>query len=118
MLTYIIVAEVGYMVGGFWLGNRLAITGAILHIINDALMTLCVFLAAGTILYQVKNDAFVNLKGLFRKMPFSMAAFVIGALSIIGVPPTCGFSANGILYQALLQPGIMDLWWHCYSTAL
>ena len=46
MLTYIVVAEVGYMVGGFWLGNRLGISGAILHIVNDAVMTLCVFLAA------------------------------------------------------------------------
>ena len=105
MLTYIIVAEVGYMVGGFWLGNRLAITGAILHIINDALMTLCVFLAAGTILYQVKNDAFVNLKGLFRKMPFSMAAFVIGALSIIGVPPTCGFFSKWYLISGAIAAG-------------
>ncbi|MBW1835579.1 MAG: monovalent cation/H+ antiporter subunit D family protein [Deltaproteobacteria bacterium] len=105
MLTYIIVAEVGYMVGGFWLGNRLAITGAILHIINDALMTLCVFLAAGTILYQVKNDDFVNLKGLFRKMPFSMAAFVIGALSIIGVPPTCGFFSKWYLISGAIAAG-------------
>jgi len=105
MLTYIIVAEIGYMVGGFWLGNRLAITGAILHIINDALMTLCVFLAAGTILYQVKNDDFANLKGLFRKMPFSMAAFVIGALSIIGVPPTCGFFSKWYLISGAIAAG-------------
>ena len=40
MLAYIVVAEVGYMVGGAWLGNRAGMTGAILHIVNDALMTL------------------------------------------------------------------------------
>ncbi|MBW2318774.1 MAG: monovalent cation/H+ antiporter subunit D family protein, partial [Deltaproteobacteria bacterium] len=47
MLTYIVVAEVGYMVGGAWLGNKAGMTGSILHIVNDALMTLCVFLAVG-----------------------------------------------------------------------
>lgn len=91
MLAYVIVAEVGYMVGGLWLGNRPAVTGAILHIVNDAAMTLCVFLFAGNILFKIKSDSFEDLKGLFRNMPFSMAAFVVGALSIIGVPPTCGF---------------------------
>lgn len=97
MLVYIIIAEVGYMVGGFWLGNRNGITGAILHIINDAAMTLCVFLAAGNIIFKLKKDSFDHLQGLFRKMPFSMAALVIGALSIIGVPPTCGFFSKWYL---------------------
>ena len=105
MLTYIIIAEVGYMVGGAWLGNRAAMTGAILHIVNDALMTLCVFLVVGNIVYKVKGYAFEDLKGLFRKMPFTMGAFVIGALSIIGVPPTCGFFSKWYLISGAIQAG-------------
>jgi multicomponent Na+:H+ antiporter subunit D len=105
MLTYIIIAEVGYMVGGAWLGNRAAMTGAILHIVNDALMTLCVFLVVGNIVYKVKGYAFEDLKGLFRKMPFTMGAFVIGALSIIGVPPTCGFFSKWYLITGAIQAG-------------
>jgi len=97
MLAYIIIAEVGYMVGGLWLGNRNGITGAILHIINDAAMTLCVFLVAGNIIFKLKQDSFDHLQGLFRKMPFSMTALVVGALSIIGVPPTCGFFSKWYL---------------------
>lgn len=91
MLTYIIVAEVGYMVGGFWLGNQMGITGATIHIINDAAMTLCLFMAAGAITYKIGDDSFDNLQGLFKKMPFTMIAFVIGAMAVIGIPPTCGF---------------------------
>ena len=105
MLTYIIVAEVGYMVGGAWLGNRVGMTGAILHIVNDALMTLCVFLVVGNIVYKVKGYAFEDLKGLFRKMPFTMGAFVIGAMSIIGVPPTCGFFSKWYLISGAIQAG-------------
>jgi len=105
MLTYVIVAEVGYMVGGAWLGNRAGMTGAILHIMNDALMTLCVFMAVGNIVYKLKGYAFDDLKGLVRKMPFTMGAFVIGALSIIGVPPTCGFFSKWYLISGAIQAG-------------
>ena len=105
MLAYIIVAEVGYMVGGVWLGNRAGMTGAILHIVNDALMTLCVFLVVGNIVYKVKGHAFEDLKGLLRKMPFTMGAFVMGALSIIGVPPTCGFFSKWYLISGAIQAG-------------
>jgi multicomponent Na+:H+ antiporter subunit D len=105
MLTYIIVAEVGYMVGGAWLGNRVGMTGAILHIVNDALMTLCVFMAAGNIVYKVKGVDFEDLQGLFRKMPFTMGAFVVGAMSMIGVPPTCGFFSKWYLISGAIQAG-------------
>ncbi|MEE8416489.1 MAG: monovalent cation/H+ antiporter subunit D family protein [Desulfobacterales bacterium] len=105
MLSYIMIAEIGYMVGGVWLGNRAGITGAILHIINDAAMTLCVFLVAGNILYRLPGDSFDNLKGLFRKMPFTMGAFVVGALSIIGVPPTGGFFSKWYLISGGIAAG-------------
>ncbi len=91
MLTYVIIAEVGYMVGGFWLGNSMGITGSIIHIINDAAMTLCLFMAAGAITYKVGSDSFENLQGLFKKMPLTMIGFVAGAMAVIGIPPTCGF---------------------------
>jgi multicomponent Na+:H+ antiporter subunit D len=97
MLTYIIVAEVGYMVGGVWLANQQGLTGAVLHILNDAMMTLCLFLVAGIVAYKIKGHRIESMKGLFRKMPFTMAAFVVGALAMIGVPPTCGFFSKWYL---------------------
>jgi len=105
MLAYIIVVEVGYMVGGFWLGNEAGMTGAVLHILNDAMMTLCLFLAAGTIASKISADTLRDLQGLFKKMPFTMTAFVVGALSIIGVPPTCGFFSKWYLLSGGIQAG-------------
>ncbi len=102
MLSYIIVAEVGYMVGGFWLGNQAGITGAILHIVNDAAMTLCVFLAVGNILHKSGTDSIDGLSGMFGKMPLSMAGLVAGGLSIIGVPPTCGFFSKWYLINGAI----------------
>lgn len=105
MLTYIIVAEVGYMVGGVWLANAQGMTGAILHIVNDALMTLCLFLAAAAIVHRTGSLEFDRLQGLYRKMPVTMAAFTVGAFSMIGVPPTCGFFSKWYLIQGGVEAG-------------
>jgi multicomponent Na+:H+ antiporter subunit D len=105
MLTYLIVAEVGYMVGGFWLATGYGITGAILHIVNDALMTFCLFAFAGIVVYKTGGHNLSDLQGLYRKMPVTMAAFTITALSMIGVPPTAGFFSKWYLILGAIQAG-------------
>ncbi len=105
LLCYVIIAEVGYMVGGFWLGNATAMTGAILHIVNDAAMTLCVFLAAGGLLTRLPDDRLESLQGLFKRMPVSMAALITAGLAIIGVPPFCGFFSKWYLISGALEVG-------------
>jgi len=105
MLTYLLISEVGYMVGGVWIGNRLGITGAILHILNDAMMMLCLFFVAGIIHYKLKSHDFDSFQGLFKKMPVTMGAFIVGALSMIGVPPTCGFFSKWYLILGAIEAG-------------
>ncbi|MFP4476089.1 MAG: complex I subunit 5 family protein [Desulfatibacillaceae bacterium] len=105
MAAYIIVSEVGYMVGGAWLGNRAGLTGATLHVLNDALMTLCIFMVVANVTWRIKSYAFKDLRGLFAKMPFTMMAFVAGGMSIIGVPPACGFFSKWYLIRGGLEAG-------------
>ncbi len=105
MLTYVILVEVGYMVGGFWLGNRSGMTGAILHLLNDVFMTLGAFMAVGNLLYRLPSCSFGELRDVFSKMPFSMGALVATALSIVGVPPTCGFFSKWYLLLGALEAG-------------
>jgi len=97
MLAYLIVAEVGYMVGGVWVFNYYGMIGSIFHIISDACMTLCLFLGAGLILQKCKTTHFEGLRGLFSKMPLTMTGFFVGGFSIIGLPPTCGFFSKWYL---------------------
>ena len=97
MLAYLIVAEVGYMVGGVWIYNYYGLIGSIFHVISDACMTLCLFLGAGLILRKAKTTHFDGLRGLFSKMPFTMFGFFVGGFSIIGLPPTCGFFSKWYL---------------------
>jgi multicomponent Na+:H+ antiporter subunit D len=97
MLTYILVSEVGYITLGIGLANRNGLTGAILHILNDAFMMLALFLVVGAIMYRSGKRETSQLRYLHRKMPFTMAVFVIAALSVIGIPPTCGFFSKWYL---------------------
>ena len=99
ILSYIIIMEVAYMVGGFFTGTQDGITGAAIHIINDAAMTLCLFIAAGAITTKLYEDDIRNFKGIFTKMPFTSIGFIGGALSVIGIPPTCGFFSKWYLIK-------------------
>jgi multicomponent Na+:H+ antiporter subunit D len=105
MLCYLIVAEVGYMVGGVWLGNHNGIVGASYHVISDAFMTLCLFLAAGIFFRRIGSHTIDEMEGLFSRMPITMAAFAVGALAMIGVPPTCGFFSKWYLVQGGIAAG-------------
>ncbi len=105
MLTYLIVAEVGYMVGGVWMANETAFVGAFYHVVSDAFMTLCLFLAAGAIIFQTGKHTIPEMEGLFRKMPWTMVGFTIAGLSMIGVPPTCGFFSKWYLISGAMEAG-------------
>ena len=105
MLTYVVVAEVGYMVGGLWLGNTTGMTGAILHLVNDVAMTLTVFLAAAALIQGMGGRSMDNLKGMFGRMPWTMAGLAAAGLAIIGAPPFCGFFSKWYLLLGAAQAG-------------
>ena len=105
MVCYIVVAEVGYIVGGIGLANQVAIKGAVLHLLNDSIMTLGLFTVAGIIAFKKNGHALSDFKGCFTTMPVTMTAFVIIALSIIGVPPTGGFFSKWYLIQGGIAAG-------------
>jgi multicomponent Na+:H+ antiporter subunit D len=103
MLSYLIVAEVGYMVGGAWLANQWGMTGALYHILADAFMTLCLFLAANILVKHRGATRIDQLEGLFREMPLVGAGFAVGALAMIGVPPTAGFFSKWFLIRGGIE---------------
>jgi len=87
------------------LGNELGMTGAILHIVNDALMTFALFLVVGNMVFKLGRLDLTDLQGLFGKMPWTMSGFVLAAFSIVGVPPTCGFFSKWYLILGAFEAG-------------
>ncbi len=105
MLTYIIVAEVGYMVGGVWLVNASGLSGATYHIMADGLMTACLFMAIGAIIFKTGDSSLEAMRGVFRKMPVTAGVFLVGAFAMIGIPPTCGFFSKWYLIKGGIEAG-------------
>ena len=105
MLAFLIIAEVGYMVGGVWLADEMGMIGAIYHIIADAFMTLCVFLFAGILFAKTGKRDLSAMDGQFKKMPLTLVGFLVGAFSLIGIPPTAGFFSKWYLVQGGINSG-------------
>jgi multicomponent Na+:H+ antiporter subunit D len=90
-LAYSTIAQLGYITLGAALLAPLSIAGAILHIVAHAFGKISLFFAAGAIYTSTGKNYVSELDGIGRVMPWTMAAFTLGALSVIGIPPTIGF---------------------------
>lgn len=106
-LAYSSVAQIGYMVLGISLVSVSGLTGGIVHLFNHALMKAALFMSLGCVAYRIGALSLSSMEGLGRKMPWTMGGFVIGALSLIGVPLTVGFVSKWFLITAALERG----WW-------
>ena len=91
MLAYSTISNIGYIVLGLGLASPYAVIGASVHVFNHALIKATLFLAAGSIIHQTGFRTLSDLRGIARTMPQTSAAMAIGAVSIVGLPPTAGF---------------------------
>ena len=103
MLAYSSVAQIGYIILGISLVSVTGLTAGIIHLFNHALMKGALFMAMGCIFYRLGSVHIRDLDGIARHMPWTMAAFVVGGLSLIGVPLTTGFISKWYLVQAALE---------------
>jgi multicomponent Na+:H+ antiporter subunit D len=105
MLAYSSVAQVGYMVIGIGFASTAGLSAAIVHLFNHAMIKGGLFLALGCVVLRLGSARLESLAGLGRRMPLTMFAFVLGGLSLIGVPLTAGFISKWVLVQAAIERG-------------
>jgi multicomponent Na+:H+ antiporter subunit D len=105
MLAYSSISQISYIGLGIGLANPLGVIGALLHILNHAFMKACLFLVAGSIRFQTNQWEVPRFAGLGKTMPWTMAAFTVSALSMIGVPPTAGFFSKWYLLLGGIDAG-------------
>jgi len=109
LLAYSSVAQVGYILLGASLVSVPGLTAGILHMFNHALAKGTLFLAVACLGMRFTQLGLVNLSGVAKQMPWSMAAFVLAGLSLIGVPGTAGFISKWMLISASLQEGALGV---------
>ena len=109
MLAYSSVAQIGYIILGISLATSDGVSAGMIHLFNHALIKCALFLALGCIFLRLGSVELKDMHGLGRQMPWTMAAFVAGGLSLIGLPLTAGFISKWYLVSALLTDGYWPL---------
>ena len=104
-LAYSTVSQLSYVVLAAAVLAPLSIMAAALHIVVHAVSKITLFFCAGSIYTAAHLTKVSELDGIGRRMPWTMGAFAIGALSMIGVPPTAGFVSKWFLLEAGMARG-------------
>ena len=104
-LAYSTISQLGYIVLGTFLATSSGIIGSTLHMVMHAFGKITLFFCAGAILLATQKTAVSQMHGLGRNMPFTMSAFLIGSLCIIGLPPAGGVWSKWFLMLATLEAG-------------
>ncbi|MGF1605319.1 MAG: monovalent cation/H+ antiporter subunit D family protein [Rhodothalassiaceae bacterium] len=103
MLAYSTISQLSYIVMAAAVLAPLSIIGAAVHVVAHACAKITLFFAAGAIYTASKKSELPQMNGIGRRMPITMTAFFIGALSMIGVPPTAGFVSKWYMLGGAFQ---------------
>jgi multicomponent Na+:H+ antiporter subunit D len=99
------VSQLSYVVLAAAILTPLSVAGAVLHIAAHAFGKITLFFAAGAVYTAAHKTEVSQLDGVGRRMPWTFAAFGIGALSMIGLPPAAGFVSKWYMISGALAAG-------------
>ena len=96
-LAFSTVSQLSYIILGAALLNSSGVLGGSAHITNHAVSKITLFLCAGSIYVSTRKTEISQMSGLAKRMPWTMGAFALASLSVVGIPPTCGFVSKWYL---------------------
>ena len=102
-LAYSTISQLSYVILGALLATQTAVIGSAMHIAMHAFGKITLFFCAGAVLVATHKTEVSDMRGLGRRMPITMAAFFIGSLSIIGLPPMGGTWSKWFLVLGTLE---------------
>ena len=96
-LAYSTISQLSYITLGVALANSMGVMGGSLHMVTHAMGKITLFMCAGSIYVVTHKTEISQMTGLGRRMPITFIAFLIGSLSIIGLPPFGGSWSKWLL---------------------
>ena len=108
LLAYSSISQMGYLLFGIGSMSTLGLAGAEMMYVTHALGKGILFMMAGIIIIKVGTRSISKLGGLAGKMPITAVCAVIGAMTIMGVPPTSGFMGEWILFYGALETAVAE----------
>ena len=111
LLAYSTVSQLSFIALGITLGSPIAATGGIVHLVHQGLMKITLFFAAGNLAETLGIHEIRDMKGVGRRMPWTMAAFTLCAFGMIGAPPLAGFVTKWYLGVGAIDGGATWVIW-------
>jgi len=108
-LAYSTVSQLSYIALGFAIDARLAVFGALLHVVAHAFMKITLFLAAGTVYVETGVEYLDDLGGIAARLPGTMTAFAVTAAGLAGMPLVAGFVSKWHLVLGAFEAGVVPL---------
>lgn len=105
MFAYSTISNIGYIVLGISLMEYYGFVGGAVHVFNHAIIKVALFLSGGAVIHQTGLRRLTELAGIGRRMPVTMAAMAIAAISIVGIPPTNGFICKWYIALGAVSAG-------------
>ncbi len=102
VLAYSTCSQLGYMVAALGAGATLA---GYFHLTTHAFFKALLFLAAGSVIHAVRSNELSDMGGLYRTMPLTTGAFLVGACALAGIPGFSGFFSKDLILEALAERG-------------
>jgi len=109
LLAFSSVAQIGYMMLGASLVTVAGLTAGFVHVFNHALAKGALFLAVAAFASLAAGLRIDELGGMARRMPWTFGAFLIAAMSLVGMPGTAGFISKWLLVSAAMDLGAPGL---------
>ncbi len=104
-LAYSTVSQVSYIILGVAIAGPIAAIGGVVHLVHQGLMKITLFFCAGNLAETLGIHKVSEMNGVGRRMPWTMAAFTVGAFGMIGAPPVAGFISKWYLGLGALEAG-------------
>ncbi len=104
-LAFSTVSQVSYIVLGAAVFGPVATMGGLVHLVHQGVMKITLFFCAGNLAETLEIHKISEMNGVGRRMPWTMAAFTVGALGMIGLPPLAGFISKWHLGLGALAAG-------------
>ncbi|TCJ14692.1 oxidoreductase, partial [Rubrobacter taiwanensis] len=113
LLAYSSVSQVGYLFVVFSLGTAAgwgfdAWSGSVYHALSHACAKAAAFMSVGAIIYATGHDEIRRMEGIATRLPLAVAGFAVAGITLMGLPPSGGFTAKWLLVSAAMESG---QWW-------
>ncbi|MEN8223371.1 MAG: proton-conducting transporter membrane subunit, partial [Acidobacteriota bacterium] len=103
VLAYSSVGQIGYILTGIALATSLGYSSALYHTANHLIFKGLLFVAIAGVIYRTGTSKLPELGGLIKKMPFTFFAFLLGIITLAGIPPLSGFAGKWLLYSGMVE---------------